>query len=414
MEQPGNAPSGRSQGEALARLWAAVIPANSFYREKFARAGCERAPVSLEAMVRDVPFTTKDELVADQARTPPYGTNLTFPLEAYTRCHQTSGTSGRPLRWLDTTESWTVMREDWRVVLESAGVRRGDRVLYAFSFGPFLGFWLAFEAGQDLGCLGFAGGGMTTAVRTRVLFENECSVLCCTPTYALHLAEGARKEGFNPEAGPVRRIVVAGEPGGSRMAFRQRLSEAWGGARVFDHHGMTEVGPVSYEDPERPGDLRILERSFLAEVIDPASGRAQEDGVEGELVLTTLRRLASPLIRYRTGDLVKRVCRGGSVVLEGGILGRVDDMVIVRGVNVYPHAVDEWIRAVAGPAEYRVTLGHSGAMQEMRIELEVEPGLARQVEQRLQSALALRIPVVGVPVGELPRFEHKARRWRRE
>jgi phenylacetate-CoA ligase len=416
---------------ALQGLVSEVVPHNPFYGHKFAAIGCSALPASLADFTARYPFTTKAELVADQAMHPPYGTNLTYPLARYTRCHQTSGTTGAPLRWLDTPECWAAMTEDWEEVFRSAGVKAGDRAFFAFSFGPFLGFWLAFEAAQKLGCLSFAGGGMSSALRARVLLENECTVLCGTPTYVLHLAEVARAEGLDLSRSRVRRIIVAGEPGGSQPATRARIREAWNGAEVFDHHGMTEVGPVTHEVPGRPGTLAVMARSYFAEVIQPATGEPVPDGTTGELVLTTLRRTGSPLIRYRTGDLVRgskfQVQSGysatempapwsleaGTLCLEGGILGRADDMVIVRGVNVYPGALDEIIRSLPEIAEYRVTHDTSAALAALSLEIEAPSVTAKELEERLHLALSLRIPVTAVEGGSLPRFELKAKRWRK-
>ena len=401
----------------LRSLIAEVVATNVFYGRKFAAASCSAGPGSITDFTARFPFTTKAELVADQTEHPPYGTGLTYPLARYTRCHQTSGTSGAPLRWLDTPESWEAMKDDWCEVFHAAGVTAADPVFFAFSFGPFLGFWLAFEAAQKIGCLCFPGGGMGTALRARVLLENGCTVLCCTPTYALHLAATARAEGLDIGRGRIRRIIVAGEPGGSLPATRARLEEAWPGAEVFDHHGMTEVGPVTYEVPGRPGTLAVMTRSFFAEVVDPATGAPVGEGATGELVLTTLRRSASPLIRYRTGDLVRATLspasdlRPPTLWLEGGILGRVDDMVVVRGVNIYPSAVEQIVRGLDGIGEYRVTLDTRGAMAELAIEAETTPMIADELARRLHQALALRVPVGAVADGSLPRSELKARRW---
>jgi len=401
----------------LRSLIAEVVATNAFYGRKFASVGCSASPASVADFTARFPFTTKAELVADQAAHPPYGTGLTYPLARYTRCHQTSGTSGAPLRWLDTPESWEAMKDDWCEVFRAAGVTAADPVFFAFSFGPFLGFWLAFEAAQKIGCLCFPGGGMSTALRARVLLENGCTVLCCTPTYALHLAATARAEGLDIGRGRIRRIIVAGEPGGSLPAKRARLAEAWPGAEIFDHHGMTEVGPVTYEVPGRPGTLAVMTRSFFAEVVDPATGAPVGEGETGELVLTTLRRTASPLIRYRTGDLVRAARppaghpRPSPLWLTGGILGRVDDMVVVRGVNIYPSAVEQIVRGLDGIGEYRVTLDTGGAMAELAIEAETTAAVADELARRLHQALALRVPVAAVADGSLPRSELKARRW---
>ncbi|MEN9573513.1 MAG: Phenylacetate-coenzyme ligase [Verrucomicrobiota bacterium] len=414
----------------LRSLLAALLPANPFYARKLAGCGLDAGVASLAEFSARCPFTTKAELVADQLAQPPYGTNLTFPLERYTRCHQTSGSTGSPLRWLDTPESWTWMLDNWETVHRKAGTTAADRIFFAFSFGPFLGFWTAFESAQRLGCLVFSGGGMTSVARLQSLLELRATILCCTPTYALHLAEVAAKEGIDLRRSQVKTLSVAGEPGGSIPATRARLEELWPGARVFDHHGMTEVGPVSYECPARPGALHVIERGFLAEVVDPATGQPVCAGATGELILTNLGRTGSPLLRYRTGDLVQlsavscqlSACPCGStdLVLEGGILGRVDDMVVVRGVNVYPSAVEEIIRRVGGVAEYQVRVNRSRALPELEVTAEPDvasadaASLARRLELAFESSLALRVPVTLAAPGRLPRFESKARRWRRD
>jgi phenylacetate-CoA ligase len=174
---------------------------------------------------------------------------------------------------------------------------------------------------------------------------------------------------------------------------------------------MTETGPVTYEHPDRPGDLVVMEGSYLAEVIDPVTTAPVPPGTRGELVLTTLKRVGSPLIRYRTGDLVEARRVDGLLLLRGGILGRVDDMVVVRGVNVYPTALDSLIRSSASVGEYRVTVDRRSHLAELSVEIESEASEAAIVARRIQDSLALRVPVTAVPTGSLPRFELKARRW---
>jgi phenylacetate-CoA ligase len=405
------------------------LRANPFYAAKLSGTGLLDGVASLDEFSARCPFTTKAELVADQLAHPPYGTNLTFPIERYTRGHQTSGSTGSPLRWLDTPESWTWMLDNWETVHRQAGTTAADRIFFAFSFGPFLGFWTAFESAQRLGCLVFAGGGMTSVARLRAILDLKATILCCTPTYAIHLAEVAAKEGIDLRQSCVKTLSVAGEPGGSIPAVRARLAELWPGARVYDHHGMTEVGPVSYECPARAGVLHVIERAFIAEVVDPATGQPVSAGGQGELILTNLGRTGSPLLRYRTGDLVKcgmrnaecGICACGStdLALEGGILGRVDDMVVVRGVNVYPGAIEEIIRGVGGVAEYQVRVSRAQALAELTVTVEpAEPAVGSEVAGRLtaafESSLALRVQVALAAPGSLPRFESKARRWTRE
>lgn len=419
------------QLEVLRNLLGAVLPANPFQTRKLSDSGLTAKLGSLAEFAAKAPFTLKTELAADQLAHPPYGTNLTYPVARYTRLHQTSGTSGQPMPWLDTEASWDWMVRSWTEVFWAAGVTAQDRVFFAFSFGPFIGFWLAFDAAERMGALCLPGGGLSSAARLQMLMTHGATVICCTPTYALRLAEVARAEGMDLRAGKVRTLILAGEPGASIPATRQQLESLWPGARMFDHHGMTEVGPVTYECPAQPGVLHVIESAYLAEVVHPETGLAVAAGETGELVLTTLGRTGSPLLRYRTGDLVKPrfapefevidscACGRQELALDGGILGRVDDMVVVRGVNVFPGAVEELIRSVGGVAEYRVTVTEERAMAELQVEIEPLPvevnaeELAGRVAKAFHDTFALRVPVKVVSVGTLPRFELKARRWRR-
>ena len=414
----------QQQIDQLRALFRSILPANPFYAAKYNAVGAPTKAARLGDFFDQFPFTTKEEIAADQLTHPPYGTNLTFPLARYSRCHQTSGTSGVPLRWLDTPESWEWMTSNWQTILRAAGITGEDRVFFAFSFGPFLGFWLAFEAANRLGCRCFPGGGMSSIARLRSILDHGATVLCCTPTYALHLGELAAQEGIDLSASPVRRLIVAGEPGGSIPATRTRLETVWPGARVFDHHGMTEIGPVTFECPVRPRVLHVLESGFIPEIIDPATTKPRRAGETGELVLTNLGRTGSPLLRYRTGDLVRAaldsVCECGrsELALEGGILGRSDDMVVVRGVNLYPTAVEEVLRSLGDVAEYQVEIDRSSTLTQAAIQLEATPespepaSLARRAEVALHTAFSLQIPVRLVPAGTLPRFEMKATRWK--
>ena len=416
-----------SQLEFARGLVTEIFPGNKFYSRKLNALGITFDIASLADFRERFPFTTKAELVADQERHPPFGTNLTYPLDRYTRYHQTSGTSGKPLRWLDTAESWESMVESWMQIFRAAGVKGGDRVYFAFSFGPFIGFWLAFESAGRLGCLCIPGGGASSAGRLRTILDSEVTVVCCTPTYALRLAEVAREEKIDLAKSKVRTIIVAGEAGGSVDAVRKRISELWGGARVFDHHGMTETGPVTYECPAQPGVLHVLESAYLPEVIDPTSGKPAKSGETGELVLTTLTRLGMPLLRYRTGDAVKLAkdvgpggkCACGSceTALQGGILGRTDDMIVIKGVNIFPSAVEEIVRSCGGIEEYQVEVNRAGALPELKVTIETLDGADAQVtreqlQKRFEVAFSMRVPVSVAPKGALPRFEMKAKRWR--
>jgi phenylacetate-CoA ligase len=402
------------QGRRLCALLGEILPANPFYARKITAA------VRSLADLRRLPFTTKAELVADQEAHPPYGSNLTYPRERYFRMHQTSGSSGRPLRWLDTPESWKWMLSCWDAKYRVAGLGPADRFFFPFSFGPFLGFWTAFESAVRQGWLCLPAGGMSTAARLRYLLDHAVTVVLCTPTYALRMVEVAREEGLDLAASAVRAVIVAGEPGGGIPATRARIETAWG-ARVFDHSGMTETGPMTAECIENPCGLHVLEGHYIAEVIDPKTGEPQTPGELGELVVTNLGRTGSPLVRYRTGDLVRvdpKPCPCGRALLrlEGGILGRTDDMIHLRGNNFYPGALEGVIRRFADVAEYRVELVRNGSLASLRVEVEpaagAGDGVAERVERAIRDAFLFRAEVSAVPPGSLPRFEMKARRFR--
>jgi phenylacetate-CoA ligase len=411
------------QRQRLRALLDTMLPANRFYQSKIAASGLPVAKLHEPDVFTRLPFTTKSELIADQRAHPPYGTNLTFPLSQYTRLHQTSGTSGEPLRWLDTNASWEWALGCWREVYRAAKIEAGERFFFAFSFGPFLGFWSAFEAATRHGCLALAGGGMTSLARLRFLIDNRATVVVCTPTYALRLGETAREHGIKlgrqTPGYAVRAVIVGGEPGGGIPATRRRIEEIWQ-ARLFDQHGMTEIGPATYECFENPGGLHLLEADFLGEVIKPATGKPAPAGEVGELVLTNLGRTGSPLLRYRTGDLVRvdpRPCPCGRCFLrlDGGILGRTDDMIHVRGNNLYPSSLEAVIRRFAEVAEYRVVISRREEMAEVRISVEPVSAaagahLAERLGQAIRQELLFRAEVEVVPAGTLPRFEMKAKR----
>lgn len=403
----------RSQRERLGRMLDELRRSNAFYRRKLEGVSFDAQRDPLERL----PLTTREEIQRDQADAPPFGTNLTYPPARYCRFHQTSGTQGEPVRWLDTAESWEWWKACWRRVHAAADVTSADRAAFLFSFGPFVGFWAAFESACDLGCLCLPAGGMSTAARLRYVIENGVTVVFCTPTYALHAIEAARRAGIDLAGAAVRRLIVAGEPGGSVPAVRARI-EAGFGATVVDHAGATEMGAWGFQPSERPGGLLVNESEFIVEVLDPTDGTPVADGALGELVLTNLGRTGSPLIRYRTGDLA-RLTRERSphpcfAWLEGGVLGRADDMLLIRGNNVFPSAIEGILRELTEVAEFRLRVTRVGGSCELCVEVEPaatsDSGLAERVAARIRDRLLFRPTVQLVPPGTLPRFEMKARR----
>jgi len=395
-----------------------LLQSNRFYRARL-------HPVATWDDFERLPLTTKAEITADQQANPPFGTNLTFPIDRYSRLHQTSGTSGTtPLRWVDTPESW-----DWWVrlwadhVFRAAGMLPDDRVFLAFSFGPFIGFWSAFSGAERLGALVIPGGAMTTEQRLRTMLELGATVLCCTPTYAIRLAEVAQGMGIDLSASDIRITVHAGEPGASVPATRDLIERSFG-ARCFDHTGMTELGPTGFSCAARDG-VHLIESEFVVEVRDDTGAvhSLPETGtITGELVATNLGRWGSPLIRYRTGDrveLTRAACECGSpfAKMVGGIRGRVDDMFTVRGVNLYPSQVEDLIRRHPKIAEFCIEVGQQRGMEEVTVLCEVQAGDGDDVMSRLardlRLALGARIECRQVAAGSLPRSEVKSRRLRR-
>lgn len=410
----------------------ADVSTRPFYRERLKHVVL---PLGSLSELSTIPFLVKADLEpirnADEPTLSPlFGSVFDLPRERYVRFHQTSGTKGWPLPVLDTKDDWAWWLECWQFVLDAAEVTDRDVAMMAFSFGPFIGFWTAHDALVDRGAMVIPGGGMSSEARLKLILSAECTVLCCTPTYALHLANVADELGMDLASdSAVRRIIVAGEPGGSIAAVRERIETAWG-ARVVDHSGASEVGAWGFgasvagdvtgevTDLAASLGLHVIETQFIAEclVFDQAGqARPAVDGELSELVLTSLGRRGGPAIRYRTGDIVRgvrehdRACR--FLWLDGGVLGRADDMLVIRGVNVFPSSIESIVREVDSKAEFRMIATRKDEMDQLELEIEANYEVVAKLEVTLRDRLAMRVNVRGVEVGSLPRFEAKSRRW---
>jgi len=393
----------------LNRLLDEILPGNRFYAKKFTDTVL---PISSLEAVRDWPFTLKEQLITSPAAGD-RAANLTYSLDRYVRLHRTSGTQGRPLVVLDTADDWQWWIDSWQFVLDAAGITAQDRALMGFSFGPFIGFWSAYDAVAARGSMVIPTGGLSTIARLELLRTTDATVLFCTPTYAIHLAEVASKNGIDLRQNAVRSVVVAGEPGGSVPAIRQRIEVAFD-ARVVDHSGASEVGPWGYANDDDTG-IHVNESEFLAEFFSVGSGEPAGEDELSELVLTTLGRTGCPVIRYRTGDLV-RPCwqhtgRCRFVLLEGGVLGRTDDMMIIRGVNIFPSSIEQIVRTFPEVVEYRITATKSGVMDALMVEVEDRLGDPQRIAVELQLRLGLKVDVRLVESGSLPRFDAKGKRF---
>ncbi len=396
-----------------------------YHAERLSRAGVSAQDVQSLDDLRRLPFMTRDEWMDAQLEQPPYGPILAAPKEAAIRYHMTSGTTGRtPIRVLDGMKDWEWIAEMWCYGFWGFGVRPHDTVFFAFSYGTFVGFWGAHYACEKIGCLVLPGGNMTTEARVRQIVDMDATVVCSTPTYALRMAQEAASMGIDLANGPVKRLILSGEPAGSIPATKRLIEQQWG-AKAADTAGMTELGTIMmFECDHQPGGTHIIEPHYIEEVIDPETGDPVPYGEQGERVVTSFGRGFIPVIRYRTRDLVVKVpadrCTCGRTLdlYEGGIVGRVDDMKLVRGTNIYPRAIEAIVREYEAIDEFQIHLYTAeGIRDEIEVLIEVPDTSvdADRLVRELGTALSeahegLRFGVRSVELGSLPRFELKAKR----
>lgn len=396
-----------------------------YHAERLSRAGVGAQDVQALDDLRRLPFMTRDEWMDAQLQQPPYGPILAAPREAAIRYHMTSGTTGRtPIRVLDGMKDWEWIAEMWCYGFWGFGVRPEDTVFFAFSYGTFVGFWGAHYACEKIGCLVLPGGNMTTEARVRQIMDMDATVVCSTPTYALRMAQEAASMGIDLANGPVKRLILSGEPAGSIPATKRLIEQQWG-AKAADTAGMTELGTIMmFECDHQPGGTHIIEPHYIEEVVDPETGDPVPYGEQGERVVTSFGRGFIPVIRYRTRDLVVKVpadrCSCGRTLdlYEGGIVGRVDDMKLVRGTNIYPRAIEAIVREYEQIDEFQIHLYTAdGIRDEIEVLIEVPDAAADadRLVRELGTALSeahegLRFGVRSVELGSLPRFELKAKR----
>ena len=408
------------QIEKLRSMLKQIYGRNRFYTDKLDAAGIHPESIKTLEDFKSLPLTSKAELVQAQSDALPFGSNTTFEESAYSRFHQTSGTTGTPLRVLDTPESWDWWGRCWGHVLAGAGLTENDRLFVPFSFGPFIGFWAAVEGARKINALMIPGGGRDSLQRLHLMKELGTTAMCCTPTYALRLAEVAQESGFDLSEIPLQTLIHAGEPGANVPATKARIESVWN-AKCYDHAGASEIGAHSFECEVQPNGTHVIESEFIVEVLNPETLEAVPAGEQGELIITNLGRIGYPVMRYRSGDLVvlnSQKCSCGRTFsrFEGGVLARADDMVVVRGINVFPSAVENLVRQCETVEEFRITVSTNREMANLAIELELSktanPESARKtVDQAIQNELSLRPEITFVPSGSLPRFEMKAKRF---
>jgi len=400
-----------------------VYQSNPFYIRKFKEHGVSPEDIETIGDIVRLPFTSKIEFQEDQEKNPIFGTNLTEPLSNYARYHQTTGTTGRPLKWLDTKESWEWNGRCSAMSLWAIGVRPSDIVFFPFGFGPHAAYWGLFEGAWQIGAMAIPGGGWDTLQRLEFILENRVTVIACTPTYALRLAEVAQEKNLDLRKSAVRIIVDGGEPGAMVPSVKKKIEMSWN-AKCFDYMGLTEVRAHSFQCTMQESAVHVIESEFIPEVIDPDTHAHVEEGEMGELVLTNLGRSCSPAIRFRTNDMVrfkKGRCSCGRTfrMLDGGILGRRDDMIIVRGLNVFPNLIGNIVQKYLSVGdEYRIVAYTKGSLNELKILLDLS-GESRKEQEKiesdivteLKSSMDLRVEVETVPPHTLEKFGYKSKRF---
>src|SRR5262245_52709988 len=399
-----------------------------FHKERFAAAKFASSQLKTWDDIARIPFMTREDWMASQAASPPYGTLPACDPSVAIRYHTTSGTTGKmPLRALDGTRDWEWIADMWCYGFHGFGVRPSDTVFIAFSYAQFIGFWGAHYANEKLGATVIPSGSLPTETRVKLIVDTGATVLCATPTYVLRLAQAAREMNIDlAKQSKVKRIILSGEPSGSVPAVRRQIDEAWD-AKCGDTAGMTEIGTIfMFECRHRPGGPHVIEDHFIEEVVDPETMEPVGYGEKGERVCTSFGRGIRPLIRYRTSDVVEKrphsecTCGRTFDLYWGGIQTRTDDMHKIRGTNVYPRAVEAIVREHEPIDEFQLVLWTHDASgrDEVTVRVELKPAagdawdaLAPQLAKELAEAHEnLRIHVERAAERELPRFELKAKR----
>ncbi len=395
-----------------------------FHRRLYEASGVSAETIITLDDIRKLPFMDRAAWMKVQAEQPVFGDLITAPREQAIRYHLTSGTSGRqPLRVLDSPKDWQWISECWAYGFWGFGVRPTDTVFFAFSYGSFIGFWGAHYCCEKIGALVIPSGNMNTENRVRQIVEMDVTTVCATPTYAIRLALEAEKQGLDLRSSAVNKLIVSGEP--VVGATKKLLEEKWG-AKCADTAGMTEIGTIMmFECSHQPGGAHLIEDHFIEEVLDPETQEPVGYGELGERVVTSFGRGFIPLIRYRTSDLVKKVphttcdCGRNGDIYEGGILGRVDNMLLIRGTNVYPRAIEEIVREYVQIEEFQIKVWNTDYLvDEITVRLEFVPGCDGDNKDLMSTIAAdlkrnhegLRINVEEAATNSLPRFELKAKR----
>ena len=394
------------------------------YRKFYDGAGVRPEDIrTLGDFIEKVPCVDKADLQAAQAVNPPYGDLLAhFPKEATSQFYMTSGSTGTPLQVPYSNLEMMRCAEHVAVMCWSVGVRPGDTMYLAFNFGIFVAMWMAYHAAFRMGVHVVSGGGADTRTRIKQVQDFKPTMLFATPTYALHMAEVAREQGVDMSSSSVKYIFVSGEPGGNIPSTRSAIEAAWG-AKVYEYYGASETGALG-QGCQVQGRMHTFEQDLFSLVLD-GQGRPVADGKVGEHTVTSYIMLTQPIIKYKTHDLVEihyGGCECGRTwkYLQGGVLGRTDNMITVKGVNVFPAAVEALLGDVKGTSEhFEMHVWREKGLDELLVRVEASRGLDQscygetcaRAQELLRHRVRVRIPVEVLPPGSLPRYELKAKRF---
>jgi phenylacetate-CoA ligase len=396
-----------------------------FYRSLYKAAGIEPGDIRTLDDIRRVPKIDKGMLRDVQSRDPfPYGDILAVPLSEVTEFRQTSGTTGTPVYQADTWQDWEWWAECWAYILYAQGYRETDRLFLPFGYNIFVAFWACHYGAEKVGCEVVPGGVLDTEARIMKMKELKCTAFGATPTYVLGMADTAHRIGIDPKGIGIQRITCAGEPGASIPTTKQRIEDAWG-AKVYDHIGATEIGAWSYSCVFQRG-LHVNEAFFLVEIEDTETGEIiEEPGRNGKMVITAFDRIGKPCIRFDSKDVIRWAdysCECGRTfrIIDGGVVGRADDITKVKGVLLAPTAIEEVVRSFDELSdEYEVIVTKKGDIDDIALRIEIKPGMEERKESilvrlkdelRVKTNLGYKIEVC--PAGSLPRYEVKAKRFK--
>jgi len=419
---PDYAPLDELRALQISRLHAVVLRAwknVKLFRDRLDQRGISPRDIASLEDIRKLPFTVKSDL----RDTYPFGL-FASPMKDVVRLHVSSGTTGKPIVVSYTQEDINVWTSVMVRCFAGCGLHRGDILQNAYGYGLFTGGLGAHYGAEGLGATVVPTSGGNADRQIMLLKDFGVTAICCTPTYFLHLIDRAAELGVDFKSLPLRTGVFGAEPWTESMrAHIQRASSV----EAFDIYGLSEIiGPGVGCECRRHDGLHIFEDHFYPEIIDPETGEPQPDGVEGELVLTTLSKQAMPMIRYRTRDITMILpgrCECGRTLRRIGRIGRrSDDMLIIRGVNVFPSQVESALLQIEGTLpNYQIHLTREQGLDQMEVQVEVTPnmfndkigalqGLHQKIQSALDHVLGIRVRVALVEAHSLERSQGKAKR----